>query len=422
MKRVMDLVSPARNSPGLFYMATEKKENPIGVQAADSEDTTGRVDLSELEWAYLTHALTFNAINRNVQTILTTRERLIHSNKAVVKYFTEFLANIGNRGGSLTWLQLKELIFRYQLIYGSQFTELIEDTAGKEILDLDSIDPKQMDYAKSGQSNIALDSYGNPVGFVQSVPYDYSKGLNGKIEPPDGVTLKGNQIYIPAIRIAHFKFWTVGSGFYPIGLIEPAYKSIKTVLLLNKDYADRAHTILFPMRVATVGDVNHEPSPEKVKNVADNLKRATAATEIAIPYHVQLDIKESTHPDSMKTFLEYFNQDVIQSTGVPAPYATGQSKNANKATLQKLNQVYELGLKDYVERTCRAIEKCIFKRIAEKNGLPGYPRIQIGPVGVDERNEKYKRLLGYIKEGIFKPDLPAIQKYVSEMEDIDFMH
>ena len=416
----MDLVNPARLSQDFYMAASTPKESPLAVRAEPSDSKNDRVSLAELELAYMRHALTFNAINRNVQTILTTRERLIHPDPRIVEYFTKFLSDVGHRGGQLSWRELKELIFRYQLIYGSQYTELIEDTSGKQIMDLDSIDPKQMDYAKSG-TNIVLDKFGNPVGFVQSVPYEYTDDIHKRIKTPPGVTLEGNQIFIPASRIAHFKFWTVGPGFYPLGLIEPAYQSIKTVLLLNKDYAERAHTILFPTRVATVGNENHEPSPEKVKAVNDNLKRATAATEIAVPYHVKIDVLESKNPDSMKTFLEYFNQDPIQSTGVPAPYATGQSKNANKATLQKLNQIYELGLKDYVERTCRAIENNIFRPIAEKNGLSGYPRIQIGPVGVDERDEKYKRLMGYIKEGVINPADPAVKKYISEIEDMDFM-
>jgi len=419
MKRVIDLVNPTRLSQG-FYMASKQKENPLAVRAEPSDSQSDRVSLEELELAYMRHALTFNAINRNVQTILTTRERLIHPDPKIVEYFTKFLADVGHRGGQLSWRELKELIFRYQLIYGTQYTELIEDTSGKQIMDLDSIDPKQMDYAKSGV-NIVLDKFGNPVGFVQSVPYEYSEDIRKTIKAPSKVLLKGNQIFIPASRIAHFKFWTVGPGFYPIGLIEPAYQSIKTVLILNKDYAERAHTILFPTRVATVGTENHEPSPEKIKAVNDNMKRATAATEIAIPYHIKLAVLESKNPDSMKTFLEYFNQDIIQASGVPAPYATGQSKNANKATLQMLNQIYELGLKDYVERTCRAIENNIFRPIAEKNGLSGYPRIQIGPVGVDERDEKFKRLMEYIKEGVINPTDPAVKKYISEIEDINFM-
>jgi len=417
---MIEMMSPSRPSPNLFYLASNQKEAPLGVQAGTAEEEGYRVPRIELELAYLKHSLTFNAINKNVQTVLTTRERLIHPNPKVVEYFTNFLANIGSRGSQLSWRELKELIFRYQLIYGPQFTELIHDKSGKEILDLDSIDPKQMDYAKSNGSKIVLDKSGNPIGYVQTVPNDYTQDITRTIKVPSGVTLEGNQIFIPADRIAQFKFWTIGPGFYPIGLIEPAYESVKTVLLLNKDYAKRAHTILFPTRVATVGDENHEPSPEKVRNISDNMKKATAATEIAIPYHVKLAIMESKNPDSMKTFLDYFNQSVIEASGVPAPYATGQSKNANKATLQKLNQMFEIGLKDYVERTCRSIEHNIFKPIAEKNGIPGYPRIQIGPIGVDERDEKYKRLIGYIKEGIIDPKNPSVLRYVSEMEDIDF--
>ena len=417
MKRMIEFMSPNNPSPKSFYLSSSSKEAPLGVQASTSEDEGFRVPRIELELAYLKHSLTFNAINRNVQTILTTRERLVHPNPEVVKYFTNFLADIGTRGSQLTWRELKEIIFRYQLIYGPQFTELIHDKSGKEILDLDSIDPKQMDYAKSNGTTIVMDKNDNPIGYVQTVPQEYTQDMNPAVKVPEGVTLEGNQIFIPASRIAQFKFWTIGPGFYRIGLIEPAYESVKTVLLLNKDYAKRAHTILFPTRVATVGDENHEPSPEKVRNISNNMKKATAATEIAIPYHVKMAIMESKNPDSMKTFLEYFNQSVIEASGVPAPYATGQGKNTNKATLQKLNQMFEMGLKDYVERTCRSIEHNIFRPIALKNGIPGYPRIQIGPIGVDERSEKYKRLIGYIKEGVFKPE--ELHKYIAEMEDID---
>jgi len=421
MKRVMELMSDNRPKNEFYLAQNKKKEDPASIKASDTGEAQFRIPMVELELAYLKHPLTFNSINRNTQTIVSTNEILIHENPEVVKYFRNFLDNIGTQGSQTSWSQLKEMIFRFPMIYGKQFTELIYDASGTEILDLDSIDPKQMDYATDSNSSVVLNDYGNPVGYVQTVPFSHVGGIKSKFETPPGVVLNGNQIYIPASHIAQFKFWVVGPGFYPIGLIEPSYLSIKTVLQLNKDYAERAHTILFPMRVATVGDENHEPSPEKIRNITEGLKSATAATEVGLPYHIKLNILESQNPDSMKNFLGYFNEDIIQSSGIPAPYATGQAVNANKATLEKLNQMYELGLKDFVERTCRAIENQIFRPIAKINGIPGYPKIRIGPIGVDERNEKHNRLLGYIAAGIIDPTNPKVLAYISAIEDIDIV-
>jgi hypothetical protein len=416
MKRLIEMWDVPINE---YEMAEETKKG-ISQSEKDSDpvDEKNRVQKSELELCYFRNPLAFNSINKITQVIVTSKQRLVHPDKKIVKFFEDYLDTLGTRGGDCDWRQLFELIIRYPLVYGDCPIEYIQDKNSSKIMDLTYIDPKQVDYAKSGAGVIVLDDYGVPVGFTQTLPSGVKVPMPKNL-PPE-VVLKPNQIFLPYENIAYFKLWTVGNGFYGIGLIEPAYESIKTTMNLNKDYAQRAHTILFPQRVARVGDLNHRPSPEMLNNIVKKMRETTARSEMAVPYYVDIAIKEAKNPDSMNQFLDYFNRDTIRSTGIPYPYATGESQNTNKASLNKINQFFELSIHDYVARACNKIEREIFKKIADSYGLKGYPMLKIGPIGVEETADKFTRLMGYLNAGVFSPSSPMIRKYISDIEDLEF--
>ncbi len=397
------------------------KEKTSDPKAKRSTPTRKRIEGSELEAAYYQSPIVFNSINKIVQTILSGNPELVCKNEKILNYFNTFLENIGFIDGDSTWDELLEQIFRYQCIYGDAYIELIYNKKGDKIVDLALIDPKKIDYAKTKGDQIALDRYGRPLGYVEKLPYEQMVDSNGnQIEStkvPNGVVLKANEIFIPPENIAHFKLYTVGEGFYGIGLVEATYQDILTQQNLEKDYGEKAHSTLFPIRYAKVGDLNHEPSPEKVQSILGKLKEAVYNTEIAVPYHVELGILTAKNTGDLRSFLEYFGDDVIAGMGIPKPYATGRGGDLTRAALDKMNQLFELSLRDIIARTTKTIEMQIFRRIAILQHFNEYPKYQWGPIGVEEATAKAERLLSYVDAGIIPPDDPDLVNMIRKMEE-----
>lgn len=166
-----------------------------------------RVAKEELEASYLFESTVFNSINKITELVMAAGYTIIGSEKSK-EFFDSFFDEIGTRGGKLDWEQLLYSTFKHQMIFGDAWVELIPSKKVKNrIVDLQLIDPKTMDYAKNSMEKIVLDNHGDPVGYAQTVPYEYV--VENPIEPPEGVALKTNQVFMPPSRVAHFKLHTL---------------------------------------------------------------------------------------------------------------------------------------------------------------------------------------------------------------------
>lgn len=338
-----------------------KRETPL-------ED---RIEPKKLESVYQSVPVVFNSINKTTQMILSRDRDLQGSNSEI---FREFLDSVGEIGGNQHWDEILESVFRFQMIYGEAYVELIRDKNTGEVVDLAIMDPKSIEYAKTdyGSSRIALDEFNNPIGYVQNLPRSFER-VEQIYEPPEEVQVAPNQVYIPAENIAHFKLYTVGEEFFPIGLVEPIFRDAERSHQLKEDYGNKAHSELFPTRVAKVGDEQHEPSPQKVSEMLDNLVEAGSSTAMALPYYVDVEVLESEQPEVMIDFFQHFNDEIITGTGIPGAYATGQGGNVNRATLAAQSRMYEITMDDIIKRTSRTIERQIFGEIAQDNGVQDHP-------------------------------------------------
>lgn len=346
-----------------------KVGNPVAKKQTPLEK---RVDADKLEQVYSSVPVVFNSINKTTQMI-TSRDRELQGPNA--SYFKDFLENVGEIGGNQHWEEILESVFRFQMIYGEAYVELIRDKNTGEVVDLAIMDPKSMEYAKSDRmgNRVAMDKFNNPIGYVQKLPRRYGH-IDQVYEAPDEVVVGPNEVYFPAENIAHFKLYTVGEEFYPIGLVEPIFRDAERSHQLKEDYGDKAHSELFPTRLAKVGDEQHEPSPQKVNEILNNMLEAGSSTAMALPYYVDVEVVEAEQPEVLIDFFEHFNDEIITGTGIPAAYATGQGGNVNRATLAAQSRMYEITMGDIIKRTTRTVERQIFRRISQSNSdVDDYP-------------------------------------------------
>ena len=357
------------------------------------------LDMTELERAYSKDPICFNSINKHVQMIMAAGYEIV-GDKSVVKTFTDFFENIGDVGEDITIEELFNSIYKYQMIYGNAYIELVFNKKMDKIVDLAIIDPKRMDYAKSAEGNIVLDRFGKPIGYMLSMPY--GTRAEGDTIPTiyrNKISKDSNQIFMLPERICHFKLYTVGDRFYGIGLVEPAYKSIVRKMNIEEAQTNSIYSRgTYPV-IAYVGDATHEATPQDIDEVLKNLVKLKHDRYMAFQNWVRVEPVEVKQSDVVDQTLEYLRINETASMGIPMALATGAGEKTNRATLNNQQQFLEFTQKDIINKTLSTFSKYILKRISKYNKIKSVPEIRWGDVGSEEINEKAGRLLNYLNKG-----------------------
>lgn len=377
-----------------------------------------RVPPEELEYAYIKHPIIFNAINKATQAIMSAGWELKCDDPQILEYFKSFLGNIGKVGENITFEEILESLFQYQLIYGNAFLETVLNKYRNNIVDLVVLDPKRIDYAKKGDGTIVLDKFGKPIGYTQKLPYVVS--VTGKGDPiPQGseVSLMENNIFLIPERICHFKLYTYGDRFYGQGLIEAAYSSIIYEMNIRKSMANSIEQKGIAPLVDYVGDPLHEPTPPQIQNALEKMRKFKSNRYFAFPYWHKITPIEAKPNDIIENFLKYLREDICASLGVPTAFSIGSGEATNRSTLETQQLLMTYTLNDIVKRTLAIIHKQIFKRICDYNGFQVVPRLVWGYIGIEELNQKHRRLVNYAKAGGI--DLEKLKAYVNKSEKLD---
>lgn len=377
-----------------------------------------RVPRAELELTYMYNPTIFNGLNKIVQTIMSTKHEVVSSDPAVQEYFTKFLATLGNSGSDITWEELLAQIFKYQCIYGMGFVENIFNKKGNRIVDWDLVDPKKIDYAyKPGRTSLALDKYGKPLGYTETLPMDITVKENHlPSELASVIQMPPNSIFLSPKSIAHIKLFSVGDGFYPIGLVEPIYKDSLRKMNIEEALANSIWRHGFPTTIASVGDTSHEPTPQQITNILNKLKDINYKKEFAVPYYYKIQLLESQKAEKLAEYLLYFKEQEVAGMGIPKPFATGGGEATNRATLGNQLGMFQLTLKQIIDQTSESIKKQMFRPLCLLEGFKAVPEIKWQEVGAEELDKKAKRLLAYVQAGLLKPE--EIKDYIKSIEKI----
>jgi len=412
-----------RRSFNLASAVSKISPVPVAKKATPELERMVPGQLKELEQCYTKNGIIHNSINVLTQIIMSAGYSLKGSKEAV-EYFSEFFDNVGYTGGETNWRNILTKTFQYQFIYGFCPWEIIYGTIEKgslkksAIVDLDIIDPKRFDYAKDSSDRIALDDYGNPVGYTQSVPS--MERVNNKIAPPPQVSLQGNKIFLPPERVAHFKLYEVGDGFYGIGLIEPIYKSYLRQLAVEDGFANASYRVGFPLIDASVGDETHDATPEQITKVAEQLKDINSLTAFSHPSWLKIGLLESRQSAKIRNFLDYWMDVMITGMGIPKAFATGLGETTNRSTLNRQEYIFKIRLKDIIERTVGVLESKVIRRISQVNRVPPV-KIQWGEISLEELDSKMERIARCAKHGLITPN-PETEDYIREIEGMPKIH
>lgn len=385
---------------------------------ASSERVSNKVEPIELENAYRFDPIVFNSINKSVQTIMGAGYTIHAEDKEVQKHFIKLLGGIGDVGEETTFTELLTITFQNQMIYGHHFIELVYNDAMTALVDLVSLDPKQMDYARTAEDQIVLDELGKPKGYTQTLPYGVDTEGKGDA-PPEEVALKPQQIFLLPIRIVHFKLYTYGNRFEAIGLIEPAYKSIIRRQNIEEAQANSIYARgTYPI-IDYIGDENHYPTPNMIDKATLKLKQLQHNRYFAFPYWHNVKPLEVRQSEVVDNTMKYLRENASASLGLPIALATGSGESTNRATLANQQKFLEFSLRDIVRRTTATFRKQIFKKVSKLEDFEEVPILIWGEIDIEDKDDKAKRLVAYAhnKVGILLPN--DVRKYAIKSEKLD---
>jgi len=393
------------------------KTVPTTVQAPYPQEVP-RVSPWDLETCYICDPIIFNAINKNVQTIMAAGWKIVCDDQKVLDYFEEFIDNIGKVGGDITWNELLEVTFQNLMIYGRNYYETVLNQYESEVLDIVSLDPKLIDYARDSMRRICVDQYGKPIGYCQNLPYGVdTTGKGDPVPEKSGVVLINRQIFIAPERIAYFKLYTYGNRFDGLGLIEPAYKSIVRKQNIEEAQANSIYARgTYPI-VDYVGNENHFPTPNMIKSASDNLAQMAHNRYFAVPYWHKIEPIEVKQSEVVDNTMKWLRESASASLGMPMAFATGTGEATNRATLGTLQKFMEFSLKDMVGRVCAQMKQHVFKRICAYQNFKVVPDLIWGDIGAESVDDKATRLQNYVKVGVLNPKV--VELYALESEKLN---
>ncbi len=301
-----------------------REEKPVKVKTSSVKSTVPefkRLDLAEAERIYMTDALVRNAINTSVHLFDCDYE--IEASTSRIKNEVEVFLD------SIDFPQLRRDIARDAFVYGDAWCELVYKN--NELIGVVGLNPRTIDYQKTNMGAIKLDRYGNPVGYLQAVNAEQimDSQIQRRLVTVGGVT----GIPLRNDQVARFYFDKIGDGWYGLGLIEPIYS-----VTLGKNEAEMGlshviHKVGFPIIIMSVGDEEHEPSPDMINNGLNLIKDLNYKTELSIPYYMKVDTLKVTRIEKLKEFLDYFIEQQITGMGLPGAIATGRGEDVNRSTL-----------------------------------------------------------------------------------------
>lgn len=393
------------------------KTIPTTVQAPYPQDVQ-RISPWALETCYIFDPIIFNSINKNVQTIMAAGYRIECKDKKVEEWFNNFCDNVGQVGGDITFNELLETTFQNTMIYGRHYFETVLNKYQTDIVDLVSLDPKLMDYARDSMRRICVDKYGKPMGFTQNLPYGVDITDKGDPIPVgSGIVLINRQIFILPERIAYFKLYTYGNRFDGLGLIEPAYRSIVRKQNIEEAQANSIYARgTYPI-VDYVGNENHFPTPNMVKSASEKLSEMAHNRYFALPYWHKLEPIEVKQSEVVDNTMKWLRESASASLGMPMAFATGSGEATNRATLGTLQKFMEFSLKDIVGRICAQFKAHVFKRICAYNNFKEIPDLIWGDIGAESIDDKATRLQNYVKVGCLDPKV--VETFALESEKLN---
>jgi len=383
----------------------EKKPSASGNEVKGSSDIkrdgvkpTDRVSIKDLDSAYR-YGLIFNAVNKHVQHILSSRHYMWYfGDEKARDFFEEFLANLGGTCDTIDWESYLYKIFLHCFAYGKFSSEKVFNFNESKIVDLAVINPISIDYARDSNGNVVFDEQDKVVGYF--VTYSYNSPIQSNSDAvPDGVfSPMGKYIYVPAYKVAQINLFSGSDELYPFGVIEPIYGDYED-FISGKDTMKKGFDRFGePMIITKVGDATHPPTPNTITETHNKIKEHRGDKVITTSYYNDIKVVEAKDSFNARNQVEFFKDNIKQGLWIPDVFGFGDKGSAMKA--QGIEFSHDL--RSIVRLIVSQIRRQIFEPICILEEIDTVPTLVFEQLDPEEKDKKPRRISAYYKAGLLE--------------------
>ena len=298
----------------------------------------------DLKIAYLSHPIVNRALHFRADLIVARGFTLDFSDPKTKSIIDDFLVNV--KQNSAVNADLKTMIRNACIdcdIFGNAYYQLVPNKMKTKIVKLAPRHPVNMDFQRDETDKIQLDEYGEPVG------YRFTSDL-------EKMDMKRKDI-------PHLVFETIGDELLGIPLLLPMYKNIEQLTNIEFAIAQSLYKHGLPTRDISVGDPDHIPTVDEIKQVAAQVKNIDAASEYTHPFWYKVDTIRPTWPAVIGQIAEIYINNIVALTGIPKRFLLGEIKFGTTALALQRN--LSLMLEPLQARVKTWVEEQIFKPVLE---------------------------------------------------------
>jgi len=301
--------------------------------------------VTKLATLYQVDALIFIQVETLVNQILSGTFTISGQNPDIVKKYQDWWAKSEIEDAL-------EYPVRDAILGGWGFLELAKNKRKSTIVRLIYVTPVNMDWQRDGEGEVALDKDGLPKGWEQTDVVE-GAGTEGKEEAVGK---------FPRNNIFALKFW----GLDPYTSQTPfasGYKDEIIFLNIREALGEATFRHGFPLPIAEIGDEAHDPTPEAMKKVDEDLQGLGSLAQLSVPYWYKIRFERPGDLSPVSQILETYGDIVFAGTGIPKGVMMGTPGRYGGA-LDTQVVVWETMVQALQKRLCRAIRNQIFKVLA----------------------------------------------------------
>ena len=369
---------------------TSQEEAPAQSKAEYRGTNLERVSMANLELQYARDPISFNGSN------------IISSLIGAEGYILNCISDKDKKTGQNFMDQIKfnNLIHQIGLhlcIYGNAWFEKLFNKARNNLSGLRIIDPKSMDFLRvdiQGKQVIDLDKWGNPKGYVQH-PLDWDGTLNAGVE------------FAPE-NIMHLTMRQISDSLIGVGVLEPISKITWEKLNIEEALAQALWRLGFPLLVQSVGDIDHEPDGNTVKESGRAIQRVYNESVITLPYYRQLKIIES-NVSQLRSNLDYYIEQQCAGIGLPKALVSGIGDSTNYSTLNTMTSMTATHINSIHRSIAESMNKEAFGTMLEIGQISNPIEQVFNPIEMNESYDKLGIIGTLVQQGVVTPtaDLEA---------------
>ena len=350
-------------------------EELVSVKRKGKTEAQERLEVSETlmkrcELLYRLEPLIFSGVNKLTRRITGTRIFFSGPDDTENQKAQEFLQSSGLES-------LLPHLVKDAFIYGFGVAEIVKK--GRNIV-FNQIYPVNFDYQREG-TDIKLVN-GRIAGFVYR-----KKGV-------EDITLKPEEVLL-------IRFYSLGEFNLGISPIEPAFKAAWIKLNLEEALGEAVFRHGYPLYVFRIGDREAGPwreiTPEKIKQAKSIIGDVNAATEMVLPWWIEIDSVKGGDVANVQGFLEFLSMEILAAVEMPKAFGI-QTRGLGGRAVEEMD----------FEKTILAMQQELKRQLMEQVMIPYYksqrfktqPQMNFVEYAPELQNARLRRLSAYAKHGL----------------------